>query len=72
MKSEPIKKATSATLSAVELSKSETPTVISQESITFDERETEEYVQLQIMMQELVKLFANWEWFKTSLFGWFL
>ena len=72
MKSEPIKKATSATLSAVELSKSETPTVISQESITFDERQTEEYVELMLMLEELNKIFANWAWFKTSLFGWFL
>jgi hypothetical protein len=72
MRNEPIKKSTSATLSATELSKSETPTVISEESITFDERQTEEYVKLMLMLEELNKIFANWGWFKTSLFGWFL
>jgi hypothetical protein len=61
-----------ATLSVTELSNSDTPTVISQESITFDERQTEEYVELELMIQELTKLLANWSWFRSSLFGWFL
>jgi hypothetical protein len=72
MTNEVMKNSTSATLSATELSKSETPTVISEESITFDERQTEEYVELMLMLEELNKIFANWAWFKTSLFGWFL
>jgi hypothetical protein len=72
MKNEHMKQSTSARLSAVELSKSETPTVIFEESIAFDERQTEEYVELMLMLEELNKIFANWAWFKTSLFGWFL
>jgi hypothetical protein len=72
MKNEVMQKSTSATLSAIELSNSDTPTVISRESITFDERQTEEYVELMLMLEELNKIFSNWTWFRTSLFGWFL
>lgn len=72
MRTEPMDKSIGAKLSYTEFAKSDTPTVLSEESITFDERETEEYVQLELMMKELKKLLANWNWFKTSLFGWFL
>jgi hypothetical protein len=47
----------------------ETTTV---QSLFFSERQTEEYVELMLMLEELDRLFANWGWFKTSLFGWFL
>lgn len=72
MRTEPMNKSIGATLSYTEFSKSETPTVLSDESITFDERQTEEYVELELMIQELTKLLANWNWFRSSLFGWFL
>jgi hypothetical protein len=72
MKKEPIDKSIGATLSYSKTKNSDSATATSEESITFDERQTEEYVELQLILEELTKLFANWEWFKSSLFGWFL
>jgi len=72
MKTEPIDNSIGATLSYSKTRNLESATATSGESITFDERQTEEYVELMLMLEELTKLFANWGWFKTSLFGWFL
>ena len=72
MTNEAMKSSTSATLSATELTKSDTPTVIATETITFNKRETEEFVQLQIEMQSLQRILRSWSWFKTSLRGWFI
>jgi len=72
MTNEAMKQSTSATLSATELTKSDTPTVVATETITFNKRETEEFVQLQAQMQSLQRILRSWSWFKTSLRGWFL
>jgi len=72
MKTEPMDNSIGATLSYSKIRNSESSTAVSGESITFDERQTEEAVELELMIQELTKLLANWNWFKTSLFGWFL
>jgi hypothetical protein len=72
MRTEPMDKSIGATLSYSKTRNSESATALSQESITFDERQTEEYVELELMIQELTKLLANWSWFRSSLFGWFL
>jgi hypothetical protein len=72
MRTETMDNSIGATLSYSKTRNSESATVTSEESITFDERQTEEYVELMLMLEELTKLFANWAWFKTSLFGWFL
>jgi hypothetical protein len=71
-RSEPINKAVGATLSVTELSKSETPTVLSEELAVFEERETEQFVELTIQLNNLQKIMRNWNWFKMSLVGWFL
>ena len=72
MRTETMDKSIGATLSYSKTRNSESATALSQESITFDERQTEEYVELELMIQELTKLLANWSWFRSSLFGWFL
>lgn len=72
MTNEAMKSSTSATLSATELTKSDTPTVVATETITFNKRETEQFVQLQIEMQSLQRILRSWSWFKTSLKGWFI
>jgi hypothetical protein len=72
MRTEPMNNSIGATLSYSKIRNSESATAVSGESITFDERQTEEYVELELMIQELTKLLANWNWFRTSLFGWFL
>jgi len=72
MTNEAMKSSTSATLSATELTKSDTPTVVVTETITFDKRETEEFVQLQAQVQSLQRILRSWSWFKTSLRGWFI
>jgi hypothetical protein len=71
-KSEPMDKTIGATLSVTELSKSETPTVISEEVAVFEERETEQFVELTLQLNNLQKIMRNWNWFKMSLVGWFL
>jgi hypothetical protein len=72
MRTETIDKSIGATLSYSNTRNSESATATSGESITFDERQTEEYVELELMIQELTKLLANWSWFRSSLLGWFL
>ena len=72
MRTEPMDQSIGATLSYSKTRNSESSTALSQESITFDERQTEEYVELELMIQELTKLLANWSWFRSSLFNWFL
>ena len=72
MTNENMKSSTSATLSATELTKSDTPTVVATETITFNKRETEEFVQLQIEMQSLQRILRSWSWFKINLIGWFI
>jgi hypothetical protein len=71
-RSEPMDKTIGATLSVTELSKSETPTVLSEELAVFEERETEQFVELTIQLNNLQKIMLNWNWFKMSLIGWFL
>jgi len=71
-RSEPMEKTIGATLSVTELSKSETPTVLSEEVAVFEERETEQFVELTIQLNNLQKIMLNWNWFKMSLIGWFL
>jgi hypothetical protein len=72
MTDEPIKNSTSAILSATELTKSDTPTVVAIETISFNKRETEEFVKLQAEIQSLQRILRSWSWFKTSLRNWFL
>jgi hypothetical protein len=72
MRTETMDNSIGATLSYSKTRNSESSTATSGESITFDERQTEEYVELELMIQELTKLLANWSWFRSSLFGWFL
>jgi hypothetical protein len=72
MTNEVIKSSTSATLSATELTKFDTPTVVAKETITFNKRETEEFVQLQLQVDSLQRILRNWTYFKLSLIGWFL
>jgi len=72
MTNEAIKSSTSATLSATELTKFDTPTVVAKETITFNKRETEEFVQLQLQVDSLQRILRNWTYFKLSLIGWFL
>ena len=71
-RSEPMDKTIGATLSVTELSKSETPTVIAEEVAVFEERQTEQFVELTIQLNNLQKIMRNWNWFKMSLIGWFL
>jgi len=71
-RSEPMDKTIGATLSVTELSKSETPTVIAEEVAVFEERQTEQFVELTIQLNNLQKIMRNWNWFKMSLVGWFL
>jgi hypothetical protein len=71
-RSEPMDKTIGATLSVTELSKSETPTVLSEEVAVFEERETEQFVELTLQLNNLQKIMLNWNWFKMSLIGWFL
>jgi hypothetical protein len=71
-RSEPMDKTIGATLSVTELSKSETPTVLYEEVAVFEERETEQFVELTIQLNNLQKIMLNWNWFKMSLIGWFL
>lgn len=72
MRKEPMKNSTSATLSVTELSKSETPTVLAKEILTFSERKTEEFVKLKAQVDTLQRILRNWAIFKSSLTGWFL
>jgi hypothetical protein len=71
-RSEPMDKTIGATLSVTELSKSETPTVIAEEVAVFEERQTEQFVELTIQLNNLQKIMRNWNWFKMSLVGWFI
>ena len=72
MTTENIDNSIGATLSVTELSNSETPTVLSQETAVFEERETEQLVQLTLELNNLQQILRNWNWFKMSLIGWFL
>jgi hypothetical protein len=72
MKDEPMKNSTSAKLSAIEFSNSDTTTAVAQETVLFNERQTEEFVQLQLQIESLQRILRNWSWFKTSLRGWFI
>ncbi len=71
-RSEPMDKTIGATLSVTELTKSETPTVLSEEVAVFEERETEQFVELTLQMNKLQSILRNWSWFKTSLRNWFI
>jgi len=51
---------------------SDTSTVLSEESLLFEERKTEEFVKQQLQIQSLQKILRNWMWFKTSLMWWFI
>jgi hypothetical protein len=72
MKTENMKNSTSATLSVTEINNSDTTTVFSKESITFNERKTEEFVQLQLQIDALERILRSWSWFRTTLKGWFI
>lgn len=72
MTQEPIKNSTSATLSATEFSDSTLTTVIDQETITFQERQTEQFVQSTVKSRGLNRIFSNWLWFRNSLSYWFI
>lgn len=61
-----------AKLSVTELSNSETPTVLSEEIAVFEERKTEQFVELTLQLNNLNKILANWTLFKLSLMNWFL
>lgn len=61
-----------AKLSVTELSNSETPTVLSEEVAVFEERKTEQFVELTLQLNNLNKILANWTRFKLSLMNWFL
>jgi hypothetical protein len=71
-RSEPMDNTIGATLSVTELSKSETPTVIAEEVAVFEDRQTEQFVELTIQLNNLQKIMRNWNWFKMSLIDWFL
>lgn len=61
-----------AKLSVTEVSNSETPTVLSEEVAVFEERKTEQFVELTLQLNNLNKILANWTRFKLSLMNWFL
>lgn len=68
----PMDESIGATLSVVEVTNSETPTVVSEEKAVFEKRETEQFVELTLQVNKLNKLLSNWRWFKQSLMAWFL
>ena len=79
MRDEPMKTTTKAKLSATDMindsvvrDESDTSTVLSEESLLFEERKTEEFVKQQLQIQSLQKILRNWMWFKTSLMWWFI
>lgn len=79
MRDEPMKKSTKAKLSATDMTndsvvrdKSDTSTVLSEESFLFNERETEQFVELTLQLNNLQNILRNWTFFKLSLVGWFL
>lgn len=61
-----------AKLSVTEVSNSETPTVLSEEVAVFEERKTQQFVELTLQLNNLNKILANWTRFKLSLMNWFL
>lgn len=72
MTQEPIKHSTSATLSATEFSDTSLVTPVAQETITFQERQTEQVVQSTVQSRGLNRIFSNWLWFRNSLTHWFI
>jgi len=79
MRDEPMKTTTKAKLSATDMTndsvvraESDTSTVLAEESFLFNERETEQVVELTLQLNNLQNILRNWAWFKTSLRGWFL
>jgi hypothetical protein len=72
MTTNPIDNSIGATLSVTEFESSETETVRSEEVAVFEKRETEQFVELTLQLNNLQKIMRNWNWFKMSLIGWFL
>jgi hypothetical protein len=72
MKQEPIKNSISATLDATEFADPSLTTLISKETITFEQRQTEEVAKLTVQSKGLNRIFSNWRWFKYSLMNWFM
>lgn len=72
MRQEPMETSTSATLTSTEFSDPSLVTAIAKETITFQQRQTEEVVQSTVQSRGLNRIFSNWLWFRNSLTHWFI